>query len=146
MKLLALVFIIIGLVIILSVFLGYSLTFWRIIEFIVGCGFIIAGFNPTQKVEITKNKRKVILNGKDAEEVIDDILEPQNGWFFKVLKRTHKNFRFKSLIFGLISGITLILDSLNIIKTELNFWEILLVIIAAWLIASGLSRIFLRRK
>ncbi|SHE43348.1 hypothetical protein SAMN02745164_00426 [Marinitoga hydrogenitolerans DSM 16785] len=146
MKTLALTFILIGLVIILSVFWGYSLTFWKTLEFILGFILIISGINPKQKVELTKNKKKLVLEGKEAEEVIDDILDSQRGLFFKFLKKTHKNFRFKTFIFGLISGITLILDSLNIIDTNLNFWEVLLVILGSWLIASGISTIFFRGK
>jgi hypothetical protein len=146
MKLLAIILITIGLIIILSVFFGWTLTFWRIIEFIIGCTFIFAGFNPTQRVEIRKNKRNVVvLNGKEAENVIDDILEQQNGWFFKKLHTFHKNFRFRSLIFGLLAGFTFIIDSLNIFNTNFSFWELLLVILAAALISSGLSKLFFRR-
>ncbi|GAB6188875.1 hypothetical protein JCM30566_06140 [Marinitoga arctica] len=146
MKFLALVFILIGLAIILSVFWGYTLTFWKTLEFILGIIIIYFGFHPKQEVKIKKGKKEVILNGVEAEGVIDDILETQQGWFFKGLKIFHRNFKLKSLIFGLIAGIFLILDSLNIFEKSFNFWEVILAIFASWLIASGLSAIFSRRK
>ncbi|KLO23125.1 hypothetical protein X275_04060 [Marinitoga sp. 1197] len=146
MKILSLIFILTGMVIILSVFLGYSLTFWKTVKFILGCGFIYAGFNPEQTVKIKKGNKEILLQGKDAEKAIDDILETQEGLIFKFMKKFHNNFRLKSLIFGLIAGIILILDSLNLINTNLNFWEIILLIIGAGLISSGISKIFLRGK
>lgn len=146
MKILALLFIFTGLAIILSVFWGYSLTFWKALEFILGIIFIYYGFHPKQEVKLKKGKKEVILNGSEAEEVIDDILDMHEGWLFKGLKRIHKNFRLKTLIFGLISGIFLILDSLNVFEKSLGFWEVILAILAAWLIASGLSTLFSRRK
>lgn len=118
MKLLAIIFITIGLIIILSVFFGWTLTFWRIIEFIVGCAFIFAGFNPTQKENENSLKKFRIFN---------------------------KNYRFISLIFSLLTGFTFIIDSLNIFNTNFSFWELILIILASALISSGLSKLFFRR-
>lgn len=159
MRKLALIMIVAGVLLFLSVFVGFSMGFWRIIELIFsiilftsGLGIIKPNISINGKNISDLNQDDIHYANEELNEAEEDIETEEMPEFARKIAKGSIHFARNSFtkrkllrkiirrtIFGLMSGIILFLDSLSLFGLNLNFWEIALVLIGSFLLASGIS-------
>lgn len=158
MKSFSIILMILGILLLMSVFSGYSLNIWSMFEFLLGILLIStsffhknSSFNLIYKDRIIRDKNMIKDTLKEAEEEISTESEMPE-FAKKIAKKTlgvvkehllpnEKKRILKYLIFGFLSGMLLILDSLNLFDFNFNFWQIILIIFSSYMIGLGVSNI-----
>ncbi|MGM0640004.1 MAG: hypothetical protein ACQESN_01080 [Thermotogota bacterium] len=160
MRKIAVIMIVAGVLLFLSVFYDFSMGFWRIVELIFsivlissGLGLIKPSININGKSFDSLNQDDIHYANEQINQAEEEIEEEKDMPEF-ARKIAKGSFRFarstftkrkilkkiiKRTIFGLTAGIILLIDSLTLFGLNFNFWEILLVLIGAFLLASGIS-------
>lgn len=172
MKKFAVLCLVVGIILILSVIFGFSISFWRIVELILGINFIVyAVFKGRRNVHVhmihDKDGNEYEIPPQQAadiardtiKQVHDNLDEQEIPAFPKSIAMGSLKFAesvvggkkysaaklLKRLLFGFIAGTILIFDSLNLFGLKLNFWEVLLVIFGSAFLAYGISSFFFKR-
>ncbi|MDK2945607.1 hypothetical protein [Geotoga petraea] len=167
MRKIAVIMIVVGTLLFLSVFLDLSLSFWRILELIIsiiliasGIGLIKPSININGKVIDGSDQNEIhyaneqlnyaeeeIESEKDMPEFARKIAKgsihvARNSF----IKRKDIKKIVRRTLFGLTSGVILFLDSLSLFGLNFNFWEFLLVLIGSFLLTSGISSLIPDRR
>ncbi|AEX85408.1 hypothetical protein XO10_04705 [Marinitoga sp. 1135] len=145
MKFIPVFFMALGLFIITSITISWPTSFLIIFEILFGIFALIFPFlgNKNTVLELSTDGEKVTLRGEEAEEIIDDITE--NLWNKRFLTSKNRKIKFVSdLIFGLLTGPILLLDAFDIYNFNFGYKDIFFVIVGAWLISYGITKILKR--
>lgn len=160
MRKIAVIMIVAGLLLFLSVFIDLSMGFWRIVELVLSIVLITSGFGLVKTTVNINGKTIDSLDQDDvhfvneqinnAEEEIES--EEDMPEFARKIAKESLHFARNSFtkrkalrkiirrtLFGLTAGIILFMDSLSLFDFNFNFWEVLLVLIGSFLLASGIS-------
>ncbi|BBE31832.1 hypothetical protein OSSY52_19730 [Tepiditoga spiralis] len=158
MKSFSITLMILGILLLMIVFSGYSMNIWSIFEFILGILLIStsffhknSNFHLIYKDKIVRDKNMIKNTLEEAEEEISSenempefakkIATKTIGVVKDHLLPNEKKRILKYLIFGFLSGTILILDSFSLFGLNFNFWQIILVIFSSYLIGLGISNI-----
>src|SRR6056297_1289686 len=147
MRKLAVIMIVAGVLLFLSVFYDLSMGFWRIVELIFSIVLISSGFGLI--------KPSISIDGKSFDNLSQDEIHYANeqinqaeeeieeekdmpDFARKIAKGSFRIARssftkrkllkkiIRRTIFGLLAGIILFMDSLSLYDFNFNFWEIIL--------------------
>jgi len=160
MRKIAIIMIASGVLLFLSVFTDLSMGFWRIVELVLSIVLITSGFGLIKPTININGKTIDSLDQDDvhfaneqinnAEEEIES--EEDMPEFARKIAKGSLHFARNSFtkrkairkiirrtLFGLTAGIIIFIDSLSLLNFNFNFWEVVLVLIGSFLLASGIS-------